>query len=118
MQHLGYELPRIPLLRTWVNKDALASIVKAANGGEVHRAVADDGSQQRKPGVKTIVEDVKAIATVLAMEAESVLGRRTAQGLAVLVLFAVVVGLLGWYIGPTNPEQKQALVVTLAQILG
>jgi hypothetical protein len=100
-----------------VNKDVLASIVKAANGGEVHRAVADDGSQQRKLGVKTVVEDVKAIATVLAIEAESVLGRRTAQGLGVLVLFAVVVGLLGWYIAPTNPEQKQALVVTLAQIL-
>jgi hypothetical protein len=100
-----------------VNKDVLASIVKAANGGEVHRAVADDGSQQRKLGVKTVVEDVKAIATVLAIEAESVLGRRTAQGLGVPVLFAVVVGLLGWYIAPTNPEQKQALVVTLAQIL-
>ena len=56
------------------------------------------------------------------MEAESILGRRAAQVLGVIVLFAVVVGvllaLLNWYIAPTDAEQKQALVVTLAQILG
>jgi hypothetical protein len=84
--------------------------------------VADDGSQRRKPDFRTALEDVKALAIVLAMEAESVLGRRTARFLGVLVLFAVVVGtllaLLDWYISPSGAEQKQALVVTLAQVLG
>ena len=84
--------------------------------------MADGGSQQRKPDFRTAVEDVKALARVLAMEAESILGRRAAQVLGVIVLFAVVVGvllaLLNWYIAPTDAEQKQALVVTLAQILG
>jgi hypothetical protein len=61
-----------------MNGGALASIVEARTVEEVHRVVADDGSQQRKSNVKTAVEDVKAIAMVLAMEAESVLGRRTA----------------------------------------
>jgi len=39
--------------------------------------VAEGGSQQRKPDFKTAVEDVKAIATALAMEAEAM--RRTLQ---------------------------------------
>jgi hypothetical protein len=46
IQDLGYELPRIHILGTWVNKDALASIVKAANGGEVHRGVASPVEQR------------------------------------------------------------------------
>src|SRR5215217_7032272 len=80
--------------------------------------MAGNGSQQRKPGVKTAVEDVKALATVLAMEAESILGRRTARVLGALVLFAAVGGILVWYIAPSGAAEKQALVVTLAQILG
>ena len=56
--------------------------------------MAEGGSQQRKPDFKTAVEDVKAIATVPAMEAEAILGRRTARVLGILVLFAVVVGVL------------------------
>jgi hypothetical protein len=84
--------------------------------------VADDDSQRRKPDFRTAIEDVKALATVLAMEAEAVLGRRTARVLGVVVLFAVLVvtllALLDWYIAPSGAEQKQALVVTLAQILG
>jgi hypothetical protein len=79
--------------------------------------MADDGSQQHKPDFSTAVQDAKALATVLVMEAESILGRRTARVLGVLVLFAVVVGILHWYIAPSGAEQKQALVVTLAQIL-
>lgn len=82
----------------------------------------DDGTGQRGRDFRTAVADVKAIARGLAMEAEDVLGRRTARVLGVLVLFAVVVGvllaLLDWYIAPSGAEQKQALVVTLAQILG
>jgi hypothetical protein len=80
--------------------------------------MAGNGSQQRKPGVKTAVEDVKALATVLAMEAESILGRRTARVLGALALFAAVGGILVWYIAPSGAAEKQALVVTLAQILG
>jgi hypothetical protein len=80
--------------------------------------MADDGSQQRKPDFRTAVKDVKALATVLAMEAESILGRRTARVLGALALFAAVVGILVWYIAPSSAAEKQALVVTLAQILG
>jgi hypothetical protein len=71
--------------------------------------MADDGSQQRKPGFKAAVEDVKAIATVLATEAENILGRKTARFLGILALFVVVVGsLLGfldWYIAPTDAQE-------------
>src|SRR5215203_2092357 len=84
--------------------------------------MAGGGSQQRKPDFKTAIEDVKAVVTVGAMEAESVLGRRTSRFLGVLVLFILVVStllaFLNWYIAPSSAEQKQALVVTLAQILG
>src|SRR5215216_7373706 len=80
--------------------------------------MADDGSQQRKADFRTAVKDVKAVATVLAMEAESILGRRTASVLGALVLFAAVVGILVWYIAPSGAAEKQAFVVTLAQILG
>jgi hypothetical protein len=84
--------------------------------------VADGGRQQRKPDLRTAVEDLKALATVLAMEAESILGRRTARFLGVLVLFAIVVGVLlaflNWYIAPSGAAQKQEVVATSAQILG
>ena len=80
--------------------------------------MAGNGSQQRKIDFKIAVEDVKALATVLAMEAESILGRRTSRVLGALALFAVLVGLLVWYIAPSGAAEKQALVVTLAQILG
>jgi Pentapeptide repeats (8 copies) len=80
--------------------------------------MADDGSQKRKPGFKTAVEDGKAIATVLAMEAEAVFGRRAARVVGVLLLFGTLLALLGWYIAPSGAEQKQAFVVTIAQILG
>jgi len=79
--------------------------------------MADDGSQQRKADFRTAVKDVKAVAAVLAMEAESILGRRTARVLGALALFAAVVGMLVWYIAPSGAAEKQALVVTLAQIL-
>jgi hypothetical protein len=84
--------------------------------------MADNDSQQRKPDVRTAVADARALATVLAMEAESVLGRRAARFLGAIALFAVVVGtllaLLDWYIAPSGADQKQGLIVTLAQILG
>jgi hypothetical protein len=39
--------------------------------GRVHQVMADDGSQQRNPDFRTAVEDDKALATVLFIEAES-----------------------------------------------
>jgi hypothetical protein len=122
MQDAASELPRRPILGTSMHKGPLASIVGARKAGEVNRVMAGDGSQQRKPGFKTAVEDVKTVATLLAEEAEDILGRRTAQVLGVLVLFVVVVGtllaFLNWYVAPSGAAQKQALVVSLAQILG
>jgi Pentapeptide repeats (8 copies) len=89
---------------------------------ETLTGVANDGSQHRKPGLRTVVEDVKAIATVLAMEAEAVLGRRPARVLGILALFAVVVGtlliLLDWYIAPGKAGERKDLILTTAQILG
>jgi hypothetical protein len=86
-----------------------------------HQGMPDDGSPQSKPDFRSAVEDVKAVATMFAMEAESILGRRTTRFLGVLVLFAVVVAvllaLLNWYIAPSGADQKKDLVVTLAQIL-
>jgi hypothetical protein len=84
--------------------------------------VADNGKRQRKPGFKTAVEDAKAVATVLAMAAESIFGRRPAQVLGVLTLFAVVIGLvltfLNWYIDPGNARERKDLILTSAQVLG
>ena len=39
--------------------------------GRVQQVMADDGSQQRKPDIRTPVEEVKALDTVLINEAES-----------------------------------------------
>jgi hypothetical protein len=53
--------------------------------------MADGGSQQRKPDFRTAVEDVTALATVLVMKLESVLGRRlTSRSPAVLAAIGVV----------------------------
>jgi hypothetical protein len=50
-----------------------------------HQIMADDGSQQRKPDFRTALEDAKALATVLVMNLESVLGKRLElRSLAVL----------------------------------
>jgi uncharacterized membrane protein YbhN (UPF0104 family) len=89
----------------------------------VHQAVAD-GRQQRKPDFSTAVEDAKALAMGFAMEAETLLGRRTARVLGVLVLavaLATVIVLLmlflDWYIDPTKPEQrKDVLTLTISAI--
>jgi hypothetical protein len=61
--------------------------------------MADDGSQQRKPDFQSAVEDVKALATVLVMKLESVLGRRlnlrSPAGLAAIGIVATLVLALG-----------------------
>jgi uncharacterized protein YjbI with pentapeptide repeats len=80
-----------------------------------------DGGQRPRE-FRTVVGDIKALATVLAMEAESVLGRRAARALGVLALFAIGVVvlflLLNGYINPTKPGERKDLVLVLAQILG
>ena len=82
--------------------------------------MADGGSGQRPRDFRTLVEDVKALATVLAMEAESVFGRWTALFLGILSLSAVVVGtllyLLDWYIDPRTSTEKKDLVQALGLI--
>jgi hypothetical protein len=57
--------------------------------------MADDGSQQRKPDFRSAVEDVKALATVLVIKLESVLGRRLKwRSPAVLVAIGIVATLV------------------------
>jgi uncharacterized protein YjbI with pentapeptide repeats len=84
--------------------------------------VADDGGQQRKPDFRRVVADAKLLATGLAEEAESVLGRRTARILGVVALSAVVVALLlvllNWFISPNTAQERQGLAVVLAISLG
>src|SRR5829696_4139589 len=81
-----------------------------------------DATPPQKPDFKTAVEDAKALATVLAMKAESVLGRRTARVLRVVALFAVAVALfwvlLNWFISPDNAKERQGLALVLAISLG
>jgi uncharacterized protein YjbI with pentapeptide repeats len=79
--------------------------------------VANNGGQQRKPDFKTAVEDLKAIAVVFALEAETVLGRKTARVLGVLALFVVLLALLIWYIEPSGADQRNNVIATLAQTL-
>jgi uncharacterized protein YjbI with pentapeptide repeats len=83
--------------------------------------VADGGSGQRPLDFRTVVEDAKALATVVAMEAESLLGRRAARALGVVALGVVGVVvlflLLNGYIDPTKPRERKDLVLALAQIL-
>lgn len=72
--------------------------------------------------IKAFLDWTRARAGKFADGAEWAFGTRTARVLGVVMLFAVVVGvllaLLDWYVAPTDAKQKQALVVTLAQILG
>jgi uncharacterized protein YjbI with pentapeptide repeats len=76
----------------------------------------------RKRDFKSTVENAKALTTVLAMEAESVFGRRTARVLGVVALFVVVVALfwvfLHWYISPDDAKERQGLALVLAISLG
>jgi hypothetical protein len=73
----------------------------------------------RKRDFKTAVEDAKALATVLAMEAKSVFGRRTARVLGVVALFVVVGALfMHWYISPDDAKERQGLALVLAISLG
>jgi uncharacterized protein YjbI with pentapeptide repeats len=79
-----------------VNKAPLDGIVGGANSVERgYQGMADDGSQQRKPDFRTAVEDVKALAKVLATEPQFVLGRRlNFRSPAVLAAIGVVATLV------------------------
>jgi uncharacterized protein YjbI with pentapeptide repeats len=72
--------------------------------------------------IKRALGKIRFETRKLAESAEWIVGRKVARVLGVLLLFAVVIvvllALLDWYIAPRGPEQKQALVVTLAQIVG
>jgi hypothetical protein len=60
-----------------------------------HQVMADDGSQRRKPDFRTAVEDLKALATVLGMNLEALLGRRSyLRSPAVLAAIGVVATLV------------------------
>jgi len=76
----------------------------------------------QKRDFKTVVEDAKALATVLASEAEAVFGRRAARVLGVVALFAVGVALLlvllNWFISPDTAQERQGLALVLAIGLG
>jgi len=78
-----------------------------------------DNSHQR---LNAVVEDARALATVLAAYAESVLGKRAARVLGVVALFAVVVALLlvllNWFISPDTAQERQGLALVLAIGLG
>jgi hypothetical protein len=67
-----------------MNEGALATILVARSVGEVHQTMAGDGSQQRKPDLRTAIEDFKAITTMV----------RGARSPAVLAAIGVVATLL------------------------
>jgi Pentapeptide repeats (8 copies) len=129
MHYLGCELRRIPIPRTRMNKVALASIVGGANSVERgYQGMADDGSQQRKPDFRTAVEDVKALAKVLATQPQFVLGRRLNFGspsvlaaigvVATLVLALMVVIVLVLTHGARAVTTNAALIAALVALGG
>jgi hypothetical protein len=75
----------------------------------------------RKRDFKTVVEDAKALVTVLSMEAESVFGIKAVRVRRV-VLFAVVIALLllllYWFISPDTAQERQGLALVFAIGLG
>jgi hypothetical protein len=76
----------------------------------------------QKRDLTAVVEDARALATVLAAYAESVLGKRVARVLGVVALFAVVVALLmvllNWFISPDTAQERQGLALVFAIGLG
>jgi hypothetical protein len=92
-----------------------------------HQGVADDSSQQRKPDFRTAVEDVKALATVLVMKLESVLGRRlqlrspavvAAIGVVATLVLALVVVIALLQTGDANAVSDNAALIGALVALG
>jgi hypothetical protein len=89
--------------------------------------MADDGSQQRKPDFRTAVEDVKALATVLVMKLESVLGRRlhlrspavlAAIGVIATLVLALLVVMALLQTGDANAVSDNAALIGALIALG
>jgi len=89
--------------------------------------MADDDSQQRKPDFRTALEDVKALATVLVMKLQSVLGRRlklrspavlAAIGVVVTLVLALVVVMALLQTGDANAVSDNAALIGALVALG
>jgi len=89
--------------------------------------MADDGSQHRKPNLRSAVEDVKALATVLVMELESVLGRRlklrspavlAAIGVVATLALTLVVVMVLLQAGDANAVSDNAALIAALVALG
>ena len=89
--------------------------------------MADDSGQQRKSDFRTAVEDGKALATVLIMKLESVLGRRlklrspavlAAIGVIATLVLALLVILILQLTGDTNAVSDNAAVIGALLALG
>jgi uncharacterized protein YjbI with pentapeptide repeats len=89
--------------------------------------MADDGSHQRKPNLRSAVEDVKALATVLVLKLESVLGRRLklrspaglfAVGVVVTIVLAVGVVLALLRTGNAKAVSDNAPLIAAVIALG
>src|SRR5215212_9461186 len=133
MQDPACELPRIPIPRTWVNKEVDLRHSSSAHPPLLHckqrslrqRKVAglayDDKHGKLWQDVKADLDKTRGRASKFADDAEWALGRRSARVLGIVMLFAVVVALLlvflDWYIAPTKPGDKKDLVLAMAQIL-
>jgi hypothetical protein len=89
--------------------------------------MADDGNQQRKPDFRTAVEDVEALAMVLVMKLESVLGRRlklrspavlAAIGVITTLVLALVVVMALLRTGDANAVSDNAALIGALVALG
>jgi hypothetical protein len=89
--------------------------------------MADDGSQQRKPDFQSVLGDVKALATVLVMELESVLGRRlhlrspavlAAIGVIATLVLALLVVMALLQTGEANAVSDNAALIGALIALG
>jgi hypothetical protein len=72
----------------------------------------------QKRDFRTVLEDAKALVTVLDTEAESLFGRRTMRVLRVAVAIALLLLLLNWFISPDTAQERQGLAVVFAISLG
>jgi hypothetical protein len=71
--------------------------------------------------IKTDLDKTRSKASKFAAAAEWAFGKKTARVLGALALFVVVRALLlmflNWYIAPITPSDKKDLILVLAQIL-
>jgi len=82
-----------------------------------HQFMADDGSQQRKPDFRTVLEDVKALATVLVMKLRSP-AVLAAIGVVATLALALVVVMLLLQTGDANAVSDNAAIIGALVALG